>query len=293
MEEIILPVVTSPADMAAQAERWRTAGETIALVPTMGFLHEGHASLIRRARQKAGKTVVSIFVNPIQFGPNEDYASYPRDLKSDIALAGAEGADLIFAPEASALYGADFQTSVCVAKLTEGLCGASRPGHFNGVTTVIALLFHLVKPHLAVFGAKDYQQAAVIRRMNADLRFGIEIDVAPIVREPSGLALSSRNSYLSPQERAEATVLFQSLRLADGLVQAGERNADKIIAAMRGLIDGVASSNIDYIAIVDPDSLEPVKEIDREVQVLLAVRIGTTRLIDNGRISPDEGRIRM
>jgi len=284
MEEIMLPVVTSPAEMAAQAERWRKAGETIALVPTMGCLHEGHASLIRRARQKAGKVVVSIFVNPIQFGPNEDYASYPRDLKGDTALAAAEGADLIFAPEASALYGPDFQTTISVAKLTAGLCGASRPGHFNGVTTVVALLFHLVKPHLAVFGAKDYQQAAVIRRMNTDLFFGIEIDVAPIVREPSGLALSSRNSYLSPQERAEATVLFQSLRLAEGLVQAGERNAGKITAAMRGLIDGVASSSIDYIAIVDPDSLAPVEEIDREVQVLLAVRIGTTRLIDNGRI---------
>lgn len=290
MEMSEIPVVTSPAGMAAMTERWRLAGETIALVPTMGYLHEGHASLIRRAREKAGKVVVSIFVNPIQFGPNEDYASYPRDLKGDIALAAAEGADLIFAPEAAALYGPDFQTTVSVANITQGLCGASRPGHFAGVTTVVALLFNLVRPHLAVFGAKDYQQAAVIRRMSADLFFGIEIDVAPIVRESSGLALSSRNSYLSPQERAEATVLFQSLRLAEGVVRSGERDAGKVIEAMRELIDGVASSRIDYIAIVDPDSLEPVTVIDRDVRALLAVYIGTTRLIDNLRISPDPGR---
>ena len=285
MEEVALQVLIPPEEMRNQAEQWRREGLQIALVPTMGYLHEGHASLIRRAREKADKVVVSIFVNPLQFGPREDYADYPRDLNRDIALAVREGADLIFAPEVSALYGPDFQTTLHVDKLSQGLCGASRPGHFDGVTTVVALLFHLVKPHLAVFGAKDYQQAAVVRRMTKDLFFDVEIDVAPIVREASGLALSSRNSYLSDQERAEATVLYQSLRLAESLVQQGERDSAQLIAAMQALIDGMASSRIDYIAVVDPDTLAPVEEIEDDVQVLLAVFIGETRLIDNLRIS--------
>ncbi|HNW58463.1 MAG TPA: pantoate--beta-alanine ligase [bacterium] len=286
MSDSAITVVTRPEEMRAQADLWRSQGLTIALVPTMGYLHEGHASLIRRARQLADRVVVSIFVNPIQFGPNEDFAAYPRDLARDQALAACEGADLVFTPEAADFYPTDFQSSVHVARLTEGLCGASRPGHFDGVTTVVTLLFHLVKPHVAVFGAKDYQQAAVVRRMTRDLSFGIAIEVVPIVREASGLALSSRNSYLSEQQRAEATVLYQSLRLAEALVHSGEQDAGRVIAAMQTLIDGMASSRIDYIALVDPDTLEPVQQITRDVQALLAVYIGQTRLIDNLRLEP-------
>jgi pantoate--beta-alanine ligase len=285
MEELAVPVLMVPAEMRTAAEQWRREGLTIALVPTMGFLHEGHASLIRRAREKADKVVVSIFVNPIQFGPNEDYTTYPRDLAADMVVAAREGADIIFAPEAANIYGPAYQTSVSVAKLSQGLCGASRPGHFDGVTTVIALFFNLIRPHIAVFGAKDFQQTAVVRRMTADLFFNIEIDVAPTVRENSGLALSSRNNYLSEQERAEATVLYQSLRLAGELIKNGERDASRVIAAMQTLIDGMASSRIDYISIVDPEALDPVQQITGDVQIVLAVFFGKTRLIDNCRIS--------
>ncbi|HOT98143.1 MAG TPA: pantoate--beta-alanine ligase [bacterium] len=285
MSDSALTVIVRPEEMRAQADLWRSQGLTIALVPTMGFLHEGHASLIRRARELADRVVVSIFVNPIQFGPNEDFAAYPRDLEKDKALVTREGTDLLFVPEAADLYPSGFQTSVHVERLTAGLCGASRPGHFDGVTTVVTLLFHLAKPHIAVFGAKDYQQAAVVRRMTRDLCFGIAIEVAPIVRESSGLAMSSRNSYLSAQQRAEATVLYHALRLAEALVRSGERDAGQIIAAMRILIDGIASSRIDYIALVDPDTLEPVQHIVADVQALLAVYIGRTRLIDNMRLA--------
>lgn len=285
MSDSVLTLIRHPEEMRAQAELWRSQGSTIALVPTMGFLHEGHASLIRRARQLADRVVVSLFVNPIQFGPNEDFAAYPRDLEHDKAVVAREGADLLFLPEAADLYPAGFQTSVHVEGLTAGLCGASRPGHFDGVTTVVTLLFHLTRPHIAVFGAKDYQQAAVVRRMTRDLGFGIAIEVAPIVREASGLAMSSRNSYLSPQQRAEATVLYQSLRLAEGLVRSGEREAAAVIAAMQILIDGMASSRVDYIALVDPDTLEPVRQITGDVQAMLAVYIGRTRLIDNMRLA--------
>ncbi len=285
MEKVRLPVLVSVESMQSAADEWRRQGLTIALVPTMGYLHEGHASLIRRAREIADRVVVSIFVNPRQFGPNEDFAGYPRDLGRDTELCEREGADLIFSPEAAALYSPEFQTGVNVARLSQGLCGASRPGHLEGVATVVTVLFHAVKPHFAVFGAKDFQQAAVVRRMTQDLQFDIKIDVAPIVREPSGLAMSSRNTYLSDQERAEATVLYQSLRLAETLVHDGERDAGRLLNAMQTLIDGMASSRIDYIALVDPDTLEPVQQIEKDVQALLAVYIGSTRLIDNHRIA--------
>ncbi len=274
-------IVTSPAEMRAMAEAWRKQELSIALVPTMGYLHDGHLSLVRHARQRAKIVVVSIFVNPMQFGANEDFDKYPRDLERDCKMVAEEGADVVFAPAATEMYGESFQTTVQVRELTRGLCGASRPGHFDGVTTVVCKLFNIVKPHLAVFGAKDYQQAMVVRRMIIDLNLNIDLDLAPIVREESGLAMSSRNEYLSAEERAEAAILFQSLRMAERLILQGERDPEKVQSAMSAMIDAVASSKIDYIALVDPESLMPVSVIDRNIRILLAVYIGRTRLIDN------------
>lgn len=285
MEKRTLHRITRPAQMRETAEGWRRDKLTIALVPTMGFLHEGHLSLIRQARAAADKVVVSIFVNPIQFGAGEDFEKYPRNMERDLALLAAEGVDALFEPRPEDIYGPLFQTRISVTTLSQGLCGAARPGHFEGVATVVGILFNLVRPHIAIFGAKDYQQAAVVRRMTADLHFGIEIVVAPIVREASGLAMSSRNSYLSDQERAEATVLYQSLRLAEKLAAGGERQAEKIITAVKELIDSMASTRIDYVALVDPATLEPVTQIEGDVQLLLAVFVGSTRLIDNCRIN--------
>ncbi len=273
--------VTTIGEMQALSEQWRKQGVSIGLVPTMGYFHDGHLSLIRHARQRCKVVVVSIFVNPIQFGVDEDFEQYPRDLERDSRMAAEAGADVLFAPAAAAMYGATFQTAVQVKQITQGLCGASRPGHFEGVTTVVCKLFHIVKPHLAVFGAKDYQQAMTIRRMIIDLDFDIDLDLAPIVREESGLALSSRNEYLSPEERREAAILFQSLRLAERLILQGERDPEKVLLAMQAMIDAVASSKIDYIALVDPETLTPVQVIDRNIRILLAVYIGKTRLIDN------------
>ncbi len=274
-------IVTNPAEMQAMAEAWRKQELSVALVPTMGYLHEGHLSLVRHARQRAKIVVVSIFVNPMQFGANEDFEKYPRDLERDCKMVAEEGADVVFAPSAEAMYGESFQTSVQVKDLTRGLCGTSRPGHFDGVTTVVCKLFNIVKPHLAVFGAKDYQQAMVVRRMIIDLNLNIDLDLAPIVREESGLAMSSRNEYLTAEERAEAAILFQSLRMAERLILQGERDPEKVQSAMNAMIDAVASSKIDYIALVDPETLTPVSVIDRNIRILLAVYIGRTRLIDN------------
>lgn len=285
MEKRTLHRIMRPEQMRETAEGWRRDNLTIALVPTMGFLHEGHLNLIRQARVAADKVVVSIFVNPIQFGAGEDFEKYPRDLQNDLALLATEGVDALFEPRPEDIYGPHFQTRINVTELSQGLCGAARPGHFEGVATVVGILFNLVRPHIAIFGAKDYQQAAVVRRMSADLHFGIEIVVAPIIREASGLAMSSRNSYLSDQERAEATVLYQSLHLAEKLAADGERQAEKILTAVRDLIDSMASTRIDYIALVDTVTLEPVTQIEGDVQLLLAVFVGSTRLIDNCRIN--------
>ncbi|NLG83579.1 MAG: pantoate--beta-alanine ligase [Firmicutes bacterium] len=264
----------------------RREGKSIGFVPTMGYLHDGHLALIRRARAENGFVVVSIFVNPTQFGPNEDFARYPRDLARDLDLCRGAGVDLVFAPEVAQMYPPGFQTYVEVEELSQGLCGASRPGHFRGVATVVTKLFNIVTPDRAYFGEKDAQQLRVIKRMVVDLNFPLEIVAVPTVREPDGLAMSSRNTYLSPQERQAALVLYRALCLAKDLFVRGERRAEEILARMRELIAAEPLARIDYVAIVDDETLAPVERIDRPVLVALAVFIGPTRLIDNIVLKP-------
>lgn len=249
----------------------------------MGYLHEGHLSLIRIAKEKSDVVITTIFVNPLQFAPNEDYDKYPRDLERDVKLAQSAGCDIIFHPSVEEMYPENFLTYVEVEKLTKVLEGEFRPTHFRGVTTVVAKLFNITKPHIAVFGQKDAQQALIIKQMVRDLNFDIEIIVAPIVREPDGLAMSSRNVYLSESERKDATVLYQSLKLAEKLIEEGERNSGVIISKMEELIKSKPTAKIDYIAIVDPNTLEKVENLSegKEYLIALAVRIGSTRLIDN------------
>jgi pantoate--beta-alanine ligase len=253
----------------------------VGLVPTMGYLHEGHLQLVRAARKQSDFVVVSIFVNPIQFGPKEDFRRYPRDFRRDRRLLASAGADFIFCPSVEEMYPAGFATFVEVERLGDGLCGASRPGHFRGVATVVAKLFNIVMPDVAVFGAKDAQQAFVIRRMARDLGYHTRIVIVPTVREKDGLAMSSRNVYLSPEQRAEAPVLHRSLVLANKLIGQGERSAAKVKAAMRGLIQRESGGRIEYVEIIDTDELKPVKTIKGEMLVALAVHFGKTRLIDN------------
>lgn len=267
--------------MQRTADALRAAGRRIGFVPTMGYLHEGHVSLIRQARKRADEVVVSIFVNPRQFGPGEDYQGYPRDLDRDLRLIRETGGDIVFIPAPEEMYAGDFTTSVHVEGLTEGLCGTSRPDHFRGVTTVVTKLFAAVKPHLAVFGQKDAQQALVIRRMVRDLNLDVEVLIAPTVREPDGLAMSSRNIYLTPEERLQATALYQALCLARGMAGAGERDAQKIIRKMRDLISERPGARIDYVSIVDTGALRPVDRLAGEALVAVAVRFGRARLIDN------------
>jgi len=274
-------VIEKISEMQIEAERLRLAGKRIGFVPTMGYLHEGHLSLMRIARHKSDVVVASIFVNPTQFGPKEDFREYPRDLPRDLKLAEGVGCDIVFHPSVNEMYPEGYRTYVSVEELSDALEGQFRPGHFRGVATVVAKLFNIVKPHVALFGQKDAQQAILIQRMVRDLNFSIEIIVAPTVREADGLAMSSRNVYLNRQERQDATVLYRSLQLAERMIADGERNAERIATAMRGLIQAVKSAKIDYVAIVDPVTLEPVAEIRGEVLIPLAVRIGKTRLIDN------------
>lgn len=255
--------------------------KSIGFVPTMGFLHEGHLSLIRRADKDTGCVVVSIFVNPIQFGPKEDLKEYPRDLKRDLELCRKNGADIVFAPDAKSIYKNGFSTYVNVEGITDGLCGAFRPGHFKGVTTVVAKLFNIVKPDIAYFGQKDAQQAIVIKRMTEDLNMPVKIKMMPIVRERDGLAMSSRNIYLTPEEHKEALSLYSSLRLARDLYKKGERNPSRIVRKMRRLILKEKDAKIDYISIVDTGQLKELNKISRRALVAVAVRIGKTRLIDN------------
>ena len=272
--------------MQAQADAWRGAGRCIGLVPTMGFLHEGHLSLVNCSLAAADRTVVSIFVNPLQFGPQEDFATYPRDLERDLDLLARRGVDAVFHPPTAEFYPADFSTFVEVARLTTGLCGPFRPGHFRGVTTVVTKLFTAVKPHLAVFGQKDYQQAAVIRRLVRDLNLDLRVEVAPTVREADGLAMSSRNIHLSAEERRRAPALYQALRLGRERIERGERNASLIIAEMRAHIERMLSPRIDYISIAHPESLEEVPHIAGPVVIALAVRLAKVRLIDNITAAP-------
>lgn len=275
-----MKLIDSVEEMQNVVRQIRRAGKTIALVPTMGYLHDGHASLLREGRARADFLVTSIFVNPTQFGPNEDYQSYPRSLERDCSVAEAAGVDVVFAPQPSAMYPEGYQTFVNVEQLTLPLCGADRPGHFRGVTTVVAKLFNIVMPHVALFGKKDFQQLAVIRRMVADLNMDITLIGMPIVREADGLALSSRNAYLSPDERGRALCLNRALRATRALFADGERSAAVLRSKAVGIINDAAAS-IDYVEFRHSETLEEVATVDRNTLVALAVRIGSTRLIDN------------
>ncbi len=267
--------------MQSRAGQLKRAGRTIAFVPTMGFLHEGHLSLMRIGRERADTLVASIFVNPTQFAPGEDFEAYPRDMQRDLAMARSVGVDIVFTPDDTMMYAQGFQTYVSLEELPRGLCGQSRPIFFRGVATVVAKLFNIVGPDIAVFGEKDFQQLAVIRRMVKDLNFGIEIVGGPTVREADGLAMSSRNAYLRPEERPAALSLHDALRQSQAMVRAGERRADAIIAAAERHIASFAVNTIDYIAIADPDTLEDMASVDRPARMALAVKVGATRLIDN------------
>ena len=258
-----------------------TFSGTVALVPTMGFLHEGHLSLIRQAREECDHVVVSIFVNPTQFGPKEDLSKYPRDIERDLKLIEPLGTDLVWMPAAEIMYPKGYQTWVEVEAITSPLEGAMRPGHFKGVTTVVAKLFNGVQPHKAYFGQKDAQQAAVIRQMTLDLNFPIEIVVCPTVREADGLALSSRNVYLDPEQRKAATVLFRSLSEAKEMYEGGERNAEKVRGKMKDVLAGEPLAEVQYVSCADYDTLEELIEIKGKALLSMAVFIGKTRLIDN------------
>ena len=277
-------IVKAVRAMHRKADQMRRAGQRIALVPTMGDLHEGHLSLVRRARKVADRVVVSIFVNPLQFGPAEDFAAYPRDLARDLERLDPCGVHLAYLPEVEEIYPEDFATTVGVARLTEGLCGAHRPGHFEGVTTVVAKLFAAVKPHVAVFGQKDAQQTLVIQKMVRDLNLDVEILMAPTVREADGLAMSSRNAYLSPEERREAPSLYRALMLGKNMIAQGERRAPRVIAAMRDVIAPLCHAKIDYIEAVDAENLTPVEVLKNSVLLAVAVRFGKARLIDNAPV---------
>jgi len=254
---------------------------SVGFVPTMGYLHEGHLTLVRWAREENKTVVVSIFVNPTQFGPRDDFSRYPRDPERDLALLEKEKVDLVFMPSAEEMYPEGFCSWVEVEKVTEKLEGAVRPGHFRGVTTVVAKLFNIVQPARAYFGQKDAQQAVVIKRMVADLNMNLDIIVVPTQREPDGLAMSSRNTYLSPEERQAALVLWKSLNLAQQLWSQGERKAERVRQQMTNLIQKEPLAKIDYVSIAEPETLEEIVEIDRAALVSLAVHIGRTRLIDN------------
>jgi pantoate--beta-alanine ligase len=260
---------------------WREHGHSVGLVPTMGFLHEGHVSLIRRARADNEKVAVSIFVNPTQFGPGEDYESYPRDLERDLSVLSEENVDLVFIPSLEQMYAKEHLVYVDVESLGDVLCGAQRPGHFRGVCTVVAKLFNIFRPDRAYFGQKDAQQLTIIRQMARDLNFGVEIVRCPIVREPDGLALSSRNAYLSEKERKAALVIPRSLSLARNALENGERDAGRIRIIIAGEIEKEPLACIGYVEVVDASSLRPVERIDRPVLAAVAVKIGPARLIDN------------
>jgi pantoate--beta-alanine ligase len=272
---------------------WQRAGVRVGFVPTMGYLHDGHVSLVRRARQlvgREGRVVVSIYVNPTQFGPKEDFSRYPRDLARDASLCRAAGVDVIFAPADKEMYpsghGTGYSTFVVEEELARGMEGASRPTHFRGVTTVVAKLFNIVQPSVAVFGAKDYQQAAVVKRMVQDLNFPLKIVVAPTLREADGLAMSSRNKYLVGDLRAQALVLWRSLQRARTEVRAATRPipAARLRAELKRLIEHAPAARLDYVEFFDPETLAPAAKVARGTQMALAVFVGKTRLIDNGRL---------
>ncbi|MEW6671509.1 MAG: pantoate--beta-alanine ligase [Thermodesulfobacteriota bacterium] len=281
-------IIYSIAEMQAHSNLLRQQGKTIAFVPTMGFLHDGHLSLIREGRSRADVLAVSIFVNPTQFGPTEDLATYPRNFSRDLELIGQEGGDIVFAPSEKELYPEGFETFVKLEALPEHLCGLSRPHFFRGVATVVTKLFNIVKPHVAIFGQKDFQQLTVIRRMVRDLNFDIEIVGCPTVREADGLAMSSRNSYLTPDQRHHARCLYEVLENTQSLLNAGLNDASRLIQAARERILSYPQTDIDYIAICNPETLEDIATVNRPALVALAVKVGTTRLIDNRILDPGE-----
>ncbi len=277
-----MEVIRTIGDMQAWSERTRMSEKRIGVVPTMGYLHAGHTSLIERARRQSDAVITTIFVNPTQFGPGEDYERYPRDFEHDRTLAIRAGTDVLFVPDVREMYPEGYATYVEVEQVSRMLEGKFRPTHFRGVTTVVLKLLHITKPHLAVFGQKDAQQAFIVRKMVRELNLDVAIDVAPIVREPDGLAMSSRNVYLSPSERARATVLFRSLQLAEQRIQAGERSVESVRTAMLNLIASGNPTQVDYVAFVRPETFQEIQEIEPPaVLALLAVRFGSTRLIDN------------
>jgi len=280
-------LISDVQQMQRFALEQKRQGRRIAFVPTMGFLHEGHASLLREGRKRGDLLVLSIFVNPTQFAPNEDLERYPRNLEGDCALAEACGVDIVFAPTAGGMYPPGFQTTVALGPLTEPMCGASRPGHFNGVAVVVTKLFGIVQPDLALFGTKDFQQLAVIRQMTADLNLAVEIVGMPIVRELDGLAMSSRNSYLSPAERQQALCLYRAVQRVRQLFNSGETSVERLLAEARGEIEAGAEAEIDYLELRDGRTLQPVVQADAGTLFALAVRIGSTRLIDNTVLGED------
>ena len=255
--------------------------EPVGFVPTMGYLHEGHLSLVRQARADNPTVAVSIFVNPTQFGPQEDFKTYPRDTQRDLALLEKEKTDIVFMPEAAEMYPADFNSWVEVNKVTERLEGATRPGHFRGVATVVAKLFNIVQPTRAYFGQKDAQQAIVIKKMAADLNMNLEVVVLPTLREPDGLAMSSRNTYLNPEQRQAATVLYQALNLAQKLWSQGEKDAERLRQEMTALIQKQPLAKIDYVSVADTETMDELDTVKTPALVSMAVKIGSTRLIDN------------
>ncbi len=273
--------VSTVPDLRSAIASYREKGQRVAFVPTMGALHAGHLALVEQARRTAGKVVVSIFVNPKQFGPGEDFDSYPRDLEADAGKLHEAGADLLFAPTVDVVYPPGFSTTVHVAGVSEGMEGARRPGHFDGVATVVARLLGLVLPDVAVFGQKDAQQCAVVMRLVADLGLPVEVLVAPTVRESDGLAMSSRNAYLSPEERKAAPALFRALLATQLVHELGERKAEKLLAAFRLAIGTEPRFVLDSVDLVDAATMRPVETVDRPVLLAAAVRVGRTRLIDN------------
>jgi pantoate--beta-alanine ligase len=276
-----MKVITTITEMRSLAESLRREGKRIGFVPTMGFLHEGHLSLMRAARQENDIVVASIFVNPAQFGPKEDLARYPRDAEGDRKKCESVGVDIVFTPSAEEMYPEKPGVFVAVEGLSDILEGAIRPGHFRGVATVVAKLFHIVQPHRAYFGQKDYQQCAVIKRMKKGLDLDVEVAVLPTMREPDGLAMSSRNSYLNAEQRKKAACLFRALTAAEKLVRSGVREPEKVRQKMRAVMLAEKDVQIEYVEVSDPDTLEPIRTMQERIVLLVAARIGTTRLIDN------------
>lgn len=268
-------------EMQSWSESERQSGKRIVLVPTMGFLHEGHLSLVREGRKRGDRLIVSVFINPKQFAPHEDYGAYPRDLERDRLLLQKEEVDVLFHPSADRVYPEGYETCVDVERMGSILCGAFRPGHFRGVSTVVAKLFNIVRPHAAIFGLKDYQQLQIIRRMVEDLNFDVEVVGCPIVREKDGLAMSSRNAYLGKREREAALCLYRALKKAESLMLEGQRSGERIIGAVKAELEKEPLARVEYVHLCHPATLDDVKNIDKEALLALAVRIGKARLIDS------------